>query len=210
MSEVLRLSALLHRLADEHPEERISPHDLAAALRNRAMGALLLIFALPNLLPLPPGTTFVTGIPLIYVSLQMALGHSSPWFPPFVAKRSLTKAQLRTILDKALPWERKVERLLRPRLTWLTDHRGVRVIGLVSLLLSVVLWLPIPLGNHAPAATMTVFGLALVYRDGLAAIAGGLLAIASVALLTGLAWVVTAVIDWIIRNFDRVTAYLGF
>lgn len=201
MNEVLKLSEILTRLADEHPHERISPNDMAAALRNRAMGALLFLFALPNLLPLPPGSTFVTGIPLIFVSAQMALGRSQPWFPKSISRRSLTKTELRTILEKALPYERWVEKLLRPRWTGLTNHRGVRVIGAISLLLSIILWLPIPLGNHLPAATMTLFGLALINRDGLAALAGGVMSIVSVTIVSGLIFGTVKVAAYMLRHF---------
>ena len=68
--------------------------------------------------------------------------------------------------------------------TALTNHRAARVIGLVSFLLSVVLWLPIPLGNHVPALAMTLFALALIYRDGVLVILAAVAAVASVVLVS--------------------------
>ena len=62
--------------------------------------------------------------------------------------------------------------------------RAARVIGLVCLALSAILWLPIPLGNHAPALAMTLFALALIYRDGVLAILAGIATLASIALLS--------------------------
>jgi hypothetical protein len=58
------------------------------------------------------------------------------------------------------------------------------VIGAVGFLLSVILWLPIPLGNHAPALALTLFALALIYRDGVLAILGTVATVASVALVS--------------------------
>jgi hypothetical protein len=46
------------------------------------------------------------------------------------------------------------------------------------------LWLPIPLGNHAPALSMTLFALSLIYRDGVLAIAGMIATLMSIALVS--------------------------
>lgn len=51
-------------------------------------------------------------------------------------------------------------------------------------MLSIILWLPIPLGNHAPALSMTLFALALVYRDGALAALGYLASIGSLVLVS--------------------------
>ena len=36
--------------------------DLATALRDRAIGALILVFALPNTIPMPPGVSSVESV----------------------------------------------------------------------------------------------------------------------------------------------------
>lgn len=77
----LNLSELLAQLIELHPSERVTPADLALHLRDRAWGGLLLVFAAINLLPLPPGTTTITGLPLIAITAQMAFGRREPWFP---------------------------------------------------------------------------------------------------------------------------------
>ena len=45
--------------------ERVSLDELAVALADRSYGALLILFAAPNLLPLPPGASTIFGVPLI-------------------------------------------------------------------------------------------------------------------------------------------------
>jgi hypothetical protein len=57
------------------------------------------------------------------------------------------------------------------------------MIGIVCTLLAAVLILPIPLGNMLPATAVTVLALSLIQRDGLLAILGYLLAMASAAVL---------------------------
>ncbi len=187
----LNFSELLAKILHDRREERLTLSELSALLRDRAWGGLLLIFAAINFLPLPPGTTTVTGIPLIIITAQLAAGRATPWFPRRFDQRGVTTAELARLLEKILPWERRIERVFRPRLIGLTRHRAARAIGVVSLLLSVILWLPIPLGNHAPAASMMLFALALMYRDGLLVILGALATLASLALVSltiGSAW----------------------
>jgi hypothetical protein len=187
----LPFSQLIAHILEEHGEERLTLSHLSAQLRHRMWGGLLLLFAAINFLPLPPGTTSVTGIPLVLITAQMAAGRARPWFPQSFDRRGVTKGELRRLLAKLLPWERRVERLLKPRLVALTNRRGARVIGLVSLLLSVILWLPIPLGNHAPALAMILFALALIYRDGalvLLGIAATMASIVMVSFTVGAAW----------------------
>jgi hypothetical protein len=173
----------MHHVLEEHSGDRLTLSELSARLRDRSWGGLLLIFAAINLLPLPPGATAITGLPLLLIAAQMAAGVRHPWFPRRFDQRGIRTDHLARIAAKIAPWERRIERLLKPRLYALTNHRGTRVIGLVCLLLSVILWLPIPLGNHAPALALTLFALALIYRDGVLVILGAVAAIASVALL---------------------------
>jgi hypothetical protein len=183
-TQPLNFSQLLAQVAAGPPEERLTLRELSALLRDRAWGGLLLTFALINILPLPPGTTVVTGIPLIILTAQMAAGKATPWFPRRFDERGVAKGDIARLVTRMLPWERRVERVLKPRLIGLTRHRGARAIGAVSLLLSLILWLPIPLGNHAPAATMVLFALALIYRDGVLVIFGAVATLISLALVS--------------------------
>ena len=84
---------------------------------------------------------------------------------------------------KLTPMLQRVERVSRPRLVFLFGPVGDRIIGLTITLLSLVLLLPIFLGNMAPAAAIAAFGLALVQRDGVLALIGYAIAGLSVGLL---------------------------
>jgi hypothetical protein len=60
---------------------------------------------------------------------------------------------------------------------------GDRLIGLTCFLLSLVLLLPIPLGNMAPGVAIAALGLAMVQRDGALALVGYAVTALSAALL---------------------------
>jgi hypothetical protein len=56
------------------------------------------------------------------------------------------------------------------------------------LVLAIVLILPIPFGNMLPGLAATLFGFALLARDGLMMALAWIMAIASLVLVAGIVW----------------------
>ncbi|MGN6848691.1 MAG: exopolysaccharide biosynthesis protein [Sphingomicrobium sp.] len=179
-SQPLPLSQRLAQIAEESGPDRIMLSELARQLHSRVWGGLLVIFAAINVIPLPPGTNSVIAIPLALVSAQMAFGRSSPWFPARIDRRGVTKTELHKLIEKMAPFEARIERIFRPRLGELTGPTATRVIGLLCLILSVIAGLPILMIHNAPAVAILLFGLALIYRDGVLVIIGVIAAILAV------------------------------
>lgn len=189
--DTLNLSVLLQSLA-ESGADRVSFADITAHFGRRALGAALFIFALLNMLPLPPGSTTVLGLPLLVLAPQLAIGARTPWLPRFLARWSLRRSLLDRVSRKAAPWVTRVERLTRRRATFVFGPIGDRLIGVVCTLLAVVIVLPIPFGNVLPSAAVAVLSLGLVHRDGAVTILGYGLTLASatvLALTAELVWV---------------------
>ncbi len=184
------LSELLADIGDD-PDPQVTVGEIVHRLGRRSFGALLFVFSAPNWLPLPPGSSTFLALPLLLLAPQIALGIRGPWLPGFVDRRTLKRADLANGLDKLIPTLRKIEKVSRPRLTFLFGPLGDRLIGLTVTLLSLVLLLPIFLGNMAPAAAIAAFGLALVQRDGILALIGYAIAGVSVGLLV-VGWQVAA------------------
>ncbi len=180
-----RLSNLLISISLEHGRERVSVGHLLDTMRDRAFGALMFIFALPNILPAFPGTSIVLGAPLILLSAQLALGRSSPRLPRILRDRSVTKGDFEALVVRTVPWVFRAERLLKPRVSWLTAKPCEQVMGALCFLLAVILVLPLPLGNVLPAFAICVLSLALLERDGLAVLAGVLLGLIAIAVVSG-------------------------
>lgn len=148
-------------------DERISVGELREALGDRSFATLLVFFSLINMLPLPPGSTLITGIPLILLSVQMALGRRAVWLPRFVVARSLSADQFRRLSERLVPMVRWIEQYVRPRYWPFAREHADRVIGLFALVMSIAVFLPIPFGNWFPALTCALVGLAHSERDGL-------------------------------------------
>jgi len=183
-----KLSELLLQIAADHPRERISIADIMQRLDDRAFGALIFIFAVPNMLPTPPGTSVILGAPLVFLAFQLAIGRSIPWLPRLISQRSLLLADFARVISRVAPVLARAERLMRPRLVLLATRPFDQLMGLMCILLSVVIFLPIPLGNMPPAVAICLFSLALLERDGVVYLAGLLTAILSIALISGVVY----------------------
>lgn len=178
-----KVSQIIADLARE-PKESVSLADLLAVLDERAFGVLMLILSLPSAVGLGaiPGLSTVFGIPQIFVSLQMILGAHSPWLPGIVLKRSIPMKDFRTIAEKSGPYLARIEKVLRPRLTLMTSNLAERVLGLILLLLSIMVALPIPFANQPPAVAQGLIALGLIEEDGVVALIGVTAAILATAI----------------------------
>lgn len=187
-------------LADDTIRERISIGDLLAALGDRAIGALLFIFAFPNVLPTPPGTSAILGAPLLFLAAQLAFG-LQPWLPAIITKRSMSRDDFQTLIRRIGPWLARAEKLLKPRMSSLALPPMEYLIGLVCLLLAALLVLPIPLGNMLPALAISLIALGVLERDGLWVLAGMVTAGLAIMVVSG---VVFALIKTGIYLFTQV------
>jgi hypothetical protein len=196
-----RLSELFAQLSRD-ARGQVSIAHIRDALGDRSFAPLLVIFAAFNLLPLPPGASAFLGLPLVIVSAQMVWGRRQAWLPAFLMNRSLSAAQFRRVMDWLVPRLNRLERVVRPRYWPFWRRQGDRVIGVIALVLSIVVTLPIPLGNWLPAFATALLGLALSERDGILFAIGGALGVASmivIAAVIGAAGLATeAVFGWLL------------
>jgi len=193
------LSKVLRELWEDGTDETpITIGEIVQRFGRRAFGALLFIFAIPNTLPLPPGSSSLLGLPLLLLAPQVALGVRRPWLPRFIDQRHVKPSDLHKMLGAIVPRLEAVEKISRPRLAFMFGPIGDRVIGVICTLLAVVLILPIPLGNLAPAICIGALALGLFQRDGLIAIIGYAIFGLSVGLLVISAGAVAAAVEKLI------------
>jgi hypothetical protein len=184
-----RLSALLAEIARDEQRERVSVGDLLDAFSNRAFGPLIFIFAVPNMLPVSaPGFTAVLGVPLLFLTFQLMVGRTHPWLPRLIAERSFAHADFRRIERRIAPGLQRIERMIRPRLLALTEPLGERLIGRLGLVLAIIIFLPIPLGNMLPAFALSLLSLGVLERDGLMILAATATGAIGMALVTSVVY----------------------
>jgi hypothetical protein len=163
--------------------ETVTVRDLLDHFGERAFGALLLVFALPNALPMPPGVSLLMGLPLLLISVQLMLGRSGLWLPKSMTKRGVSRATFITMSLRVLPTLRRIELIVKPRYQGLFNAVGERLVGTVAVVLAVVSFLPIPFGHMLPAVALVAFGFGLVEFDGVAIVVGWLLAAVSIGVM---------------------------
>lgn len=184
------LSIVLLRIA-KRAKPPVSIKTMRDALADRSLAAMLLLFSLVNMMPFPPGSSAIIGIPLIIVSAQMVLGKDFAWLPKTILKRQLKPNHLKALSVKIVPRLFWVEKFVRPRY-WPVGHwLGERGLSLFCLALAILVTIPIPLGNWLPAFALALLAIAISERDGVMLFFGiftGLMSFAiAIAVVTG-AW----------------------
>jgi len=150
-------------------------------------GPVVFILTLPILLPLPPGVSMVLALPLLLVAPQIVIGRREIWLPKALSHRTIKRAPLIKLIKRILPPLERVEKVVRPRLRFLTGRVGASMVGVACTLLAVVLVLPIPFANLVPALALGAFSIGLTRKDGLFVLAGyGLIAVAAGVIILGI------------------------
>lgn len=193
--------AILDELLDGDREQDLRFEDLLAGLGRRAFGMMLFVVALPAFIPVPGLAGAISGPLCALVGLQLLFGLRRPFLPKFLARRGPKRRRLEVFDNMASRWLARLEKLVRPRLTRVLDHRlAAMFTGLLLALLGVLLALPIPFTNYLFGALMMLFALALLERDGLLMLlcwAGGIATIVVFGILSGT--LAAAASDWIGR-----------
>lgn len=147
-------------------------------LGGRAYTLLVLLLALPFITPIPlPGLSTPFGLAIALIALRLTLGQR-PWLPMKLQRKVLPPGffgKLFTVAEKTI---RIIEKLIRPRLTFLTDTLGLVQLHAVLMLtaaLVLVLPIPIPFTNSFPAWAILLVAAGLLERDGLFILAGYLI-----------------------------------
>lgn len=114
--DVLRpptVSETLNHVVDRYRGDTVTVAELLHALHERGFGLLMAIFVLPNCVPvpIPPGGSTLFSLPLLFICLQMLCGRSTPWMPQWLLKQRINRSVLTTIVSKATPRLRWMERL---------------------------------------------------------------------------------------------------
>ncbi|WP_422004561.1 exopolysaccharide biosynthesis protein [Pyruvatibacter mobilis] len=168
---------------------------LLDALAERAFGMVLLVLALPCAIPFLYGVPQIMSLPMVFVAVQLAAGRHTLWLPESLRRRTIGKANLTDMMDKARPWLRRFERISRPRLGFLTKSPMEQVVGLLFVLFSLTIMIPLPATNTVPGIAIAVASLGFIERDGVLVVLGSLLGIAWTLFLVSVAGGAVALIS---------------
>lgn len=151
-------------------KDEVTVRELLATVGRRSYGPLLLLVGLIAISPITavPGLTWATAALTFLIAVQMLVGRRTPWLP----KRALDATVSRTLVVKgvtaARPWARRIDKLLKPRLTFLALQPFVNLIALACIgaaLITIPLGF-IPFAPMIPSLAIVLFGLGMTARDG--------------------------------------------
>ena len=178
-------SRVLEEVIRQAPAEYVTIGWLTSTLHRHSFGIIMLSLGL--LATTPVGST-VPALILAIMAVQLIAGRAEPVFPHFIMTRRLPTKQLLWLCDRAIHVLKYLEKAVHPR--WpMTFEMAKRAVGVIVLLLTAVLLLmPVPLSNVAPAAVISLISLAYVEEDGLLLSVAPLAAIVLVGIESAAVW----------------------
>lgn len=191
------LARLLRRLADDGAGKGLTVAEIRDRLDERAYGLLVLILAIPCLVPGLYGVPQVVGLAILILAFQLLLGRQEPWLPRWFLNLRARAAWLEGMADfteKRLGW---LERLSRPRLKAFSVGPGERFAAVFMILSTLTIVLPMT--NTIPSVALSLLAVGLIQRDGLFVLGGAAVATGWLSLLTvvGVGLLIGA--DWALR-----------
>jgi len=128
----------------------------------------------------------VLALPLLVVAPQIIVGRRKIWLPKFLARQKIKREALVKLVRRLLPLVERAEKVVRPRLGFLTTGVGASLVGVACTLIAIVLVLPIPFANLVPSLALGAFSVGLTRKDGLFVLGGyGLIALAALVVALG-------------------------
>lgn len=161
-------------------EEGLAVAAIVDRLDERAFGLMVLLLAIPCLVPGLPGAQ-ILAVPIFLLACQIVVGRREPWLPGWFMRTQVRKGWIGPVsefADKRLRW---TERLARPRLKMFASGLGERGVAVLMALAALTIMLPIT--NTIPSLAIALMAIGLIQRDGLFAVAGASIAAAWFTLL---------------------------
>jgi hypothetical protein len=142
---------------------------------------LSLVFLVPVSIP-GVSTVFGTGILLIGIT---RLFSRKLWLPDAIAHRKISSEKLRAVLNRALIWFRRLEKISRPhRLSALTSGPVIGFINNCAFILAAILLMApfgfIPFSNTLPALALIFLAVGMLQQDGSTILLGYLANLATI------------------------------
>lgn len=163
--------------------------EIFQALAGKGNAALLVIFSLPFCFPIQiPGFSTIFGIIIGFLGLRIAFGKRL-WWPKWVLERSISSAQLESLVKKTIKTMQIMNKFLRPRLMILTQSTFLhRMHGILVVILAIFLSLPLPIPftNVLSAVPLVFIGLGLLEEDGVFILLGYLFALLCFGVFLGI------------------------
>src|SRR3569623_135470 len=100
------------------PQEKVTVDEIVGRKeRHHGLAPVGSLLTLPVLIPMPPGVSMVLALPLLFAAPQMMIGRKDLWLPRRLACQAVDRERLEKGVERILPWVRREEGMVLPRLT---------------------------------------------------------------------------------------------
>lgn len=180
---------MLRKLEDRAEERKVRLEELVDAVGQRAFPALLLVPSLVVVSPVSgiPGVSTVAGLTIFLIAFQYICNRKSVWLPEIILRQTVSSSHVQRTVDFLRRPSRWVEKLLKPRLTFLVERPfSLLVVAAIMLLgLTMPVMEFVPFTSSIVAGAIALLSLSLLFRDGLMSLlAAGTLLVAGYFIYT--------------------------
>jgi hypothetical protein len=201
------LSDALEKIVVDFAHGPVTLSQLLNALHEQAWTLLLILISLPFCTPIPlPGVSTPFGAVMALIGFSLFLGRS-PWVPRRLLDTALPAKSFPKVLRATERLTLLLERVIRPRWSWLIDlPRFQHAYGFVIFICGVLLLLPLPIpfSNTFPAWTVLFISCAMIGRDGYLVIAAGFAFAITLAYFGAIFFGSAEAFYWLRHSFDGV------
>ena len=166
-------------------EDRVEFGQLIDALDHRGYGPALAVLPLIELTPIGgiPGFPTLLAFTLAIITIRLLMGYEHFWAPGWLRRRKLKSQRVIKSVEWLKPVSLRIDAKLHERLSRFagpTARRAACVV-ILGLLLTVPPLELIPFATSGPMIVISIFGVGLLYRDGLLMLLGFIGAVVAAA-----------------------------
>lgn len=177
MSDPANLQQVLDRISQSAVNHRqVTFGDIIDTVGSRSFGPVLMTIGILLLSPISgiPGVPTLSGLLILFISVQILVLKEGFWLPAWVLERHLPSDKLLKGIRFLEPAATFIDARLHPRLTVVVRGPGSYLLGgiCVAIACAMPLMEIIPFSATAAGFALAVFGLAMISLDGLLALLG--------------------------------------
>lgn len=166
----------LENSAESTDGPEVAVGDLIDALDHRGYGPALAVLPLVELSPIGgiPGFPTLLALTLAAITVRLMMGYEHFWAPGWLRRRTLDSDRVIKSMDWLKPVSARIDATLHERLRPLVGPAGRRAacIVILCLLVTVPPLELVPFATSGPMIVIAIFGMALLFGDGLLMLLG--------------------------------------
>lgn len=165
------IEQLLDRIeAGSENRAYVSIGEMMDSVGRRTFGPVILLVGLILVTPLSgvPGMPTLMGLLTLLTLGQVLMGRKHFWLPGWLSQRQVPRQKLVQGLELLRLPAKRIDRLIRPRLTFLVKGLGLYVMALACMVIAVVMPATeiVPFSASIAGLALMAFGLAMISKDG--------------------------------------------